>query len=158
MIWAGGVLSPPTKQSLAMTHKITNTITLSDDELIESFVRASGAGGQNVNKVATAVQLRFDVSGSGNLPDYVRAKILNSGDARLTKEGVLVIFADRHRTQEMNRRDARERLFEIIREAAKIPKRRIATKPTLGSKQRRLDGKTKRGMIKQNRKGKIDLD
>lgn len=141
-----------------MTYKITDNIFLSDDELQESFVRSGGAGGQNVNKVATAVQLRFNVGTSPNLPEYVREKILNSGDARLTKDGVLVIFADRHRMQELNRRDARDRLFEIIRGAAKIPKRRIATKPTFGSKQRRLDGKTKRGAIKRDRKGKIDLD
>lgn len=141
-----------------MTYKITDNIFLSDDELQESFVRSGGAGGQNVNKVATAVQLRFNVGTSPNLPEYVREKILNSGDARLTKDGVLVIFADRHRMQELNRRDARDRLFEIIRGAAKIPKRRIATKPTFGSKQRRLDGKTKRGAIKRGRKGKIDLD
>lgn len=141
-----------------MKIKITNTISLFDDELQESFVRSGGAGGQNVNKVASAVQLRFDIRRSPNLPAYVRDKILNKNDTRITKDGVLVIFADKHRTQELNRKDARNRLFEIIRQAALIPKRRIATKPTRASKKRRLDGKTKRATIKKNRTGKIDLD
>jgi ribosome-associated protein len=137
---------------------ITRSIALYDDELRESFVRSSGPGGQNVNKVATAVQLRFDVRQSPNLPERVREKILTSGDSRLTKDGVLVILAERHRTQEMNRKDARDRLFDVIRKAAHVPKRRIATKPTLGSKKRRLEGKIKRGAVKKARSGKISLD
>jgi ribosome-associated protein len=137
---------------------ITRSIALYDDELQESFVRSSGPGGQNVNKVATAVQLRFDVRQSPNLPERVREKILASGDSRLTKDGVLVILAERHRTQEMNRKDARDRLFDLIRKAAHVPKRRIATKPTLGSKKRRLESKTKRGAVKKARSGKISLD
>jgi ribosome-associated protein len=137
---------------------ITRSIALYDDELRESFVRSSGPGGQNVNKVATAVQLRFDVRQSPNLPEQVREKILASGDSRLTKDGVLVILAERHRTQEMNRKDARDRLFDVIRKAAHLPKRRIATKPTLGSKKRRLEGKIKRGAVKKARSGKISLD
>jgi ribosome-associated protein len=137
---------------------ITRSIALYDDELRESFVRSSGPGGQNVNKVATAVQLRFDVRQSPNLPERVREKILTSGDSRLTKDGVLVILAERHRTQEMNRKDARDRLFDVIRKAAHVPKRRIATKPTLGSKKRRLEGKTKRGAVKKARSGKISID
>ncbi len=137
---------------------VTPSISLFDDELQESFVRASGPGGQNVNKVATAVQLRFDVRNSPNLPERVRQKVLASGDNRLTKEGVFIILADRHRTQEMNRKDARDRLFEVIRKAAHVPKRRIATKPTLGSKKRRLESKTKRGAVKKRRSGKIELD
>jgi len=137
---------------------VTNSISLFDDELHESFVRASGPGGQNVNKVSSAVQLRFDVRQSPNLPERVRDKILSSGDSRLTKDGVLVILADRHRTQEMNRKDARDRLFGVIRKAAHVPKRRIATKPTLGSKKRRLETKTKRGAVKKARSGKISLD
>lgn len=138
--------------------KVTNTISLFDDELQESFVRASGPGGQNVNKVSSAVQLRFDVRTSPNLPERVRTKILTSGDSRLTKDGVLVILAERHRTQEMNRKDARARLFEVIRNAAFVPKRRIATRPTLGSKKRRLEAKSKRGTVKKGRSGKIDMD
>ena len=137
---------------------VTSSIALFDDELHESFVRASGPGGQNVNKVATAVQLRFDVRNSPNLPERVRQKILTSGDSRLTKEGVFIVLADRHRTQEMNRKDARDRLFDVIRKAAHVPKRRIATKPTLGSKKRRLESKTKRGAVKKRRSGKIELD
>lgn len=138
--------------------KITSSISLFDDELQESYVRSSGPGGQNVNKVASAVQLRFDVRQSPNLPERVREKILATGDSRLTKDGVLVIFADRHRTQEMNRKDAHDRLFEVIRKAAHVPKRRIATKPTLGSKRRRVEGKVKRGAVKKARSGKINLD
>ena len=138
--------------------RVTASIALDEDELQESFVRASGPGGQNVNKVASAVQLRFDVAGSPNLPERVRAKILGSGDSRLTKDGELVILAERHRTQEMNRKDARDRLVQLIAKAAHIPKRRIATKPTLGSKKRRLESKTKRGAVKKQRSGKISID
>jgi len=138
--------------------QITNTIWLFDDELEEKFIRSSGPGGQNVNKVSTAVQLRFDVRRSRSLPDRVREKILNSGDSRLTNDGELILVAARHRTQEANRRDALERLKEIIRGAAHIPRKRIATRPTLGSKKRRLESKAKRGFVKKKRSGKIELD
>ncbi len=138
--------------------QITDEISLFDDELEEKFIRSSGPGGQNVNSVATAVQLRFNVRQSRSLPERVRSKLLNSGDGRITKDGELVLIAERHRTQEANRAEARERLKEIIRKAAHVPKRRIATRPTLGSKKRRLEGKAKRGAIKKNRSGKIDTD
>jgi ribosome-associated protein len=138
--------------------QITSSIWLLDDELEEKFIRSSGPGGQNVNKVATAVQLRFNVRLSPSLPDRVREKILNSGDSRLTNDGEIVLVAGRHRTQDANRRDALERLKEIIRDASHVPRRRVATRPTLGSKKRRLDSKTKRGSIKKKRAGKIDLD
>ena len=138
--------------------KITANISIDEVELHEKFVRSSGPGGQNVNKVSTAVQLRFNVANSENLPHRVRMKILQSGDNRLTKEGELVLIAESFRTQEANRKDAVERLKEIIRKAAFIPKKRIATRPTLGSKKRRLESKAKRGTIKKSRSGKINLD
>jgi len=138
--------------------KITSTISINETELEEKFVRSSGPGGQNVNKVSTAVQLRFNVANSENLPQRVKSKILQSGDSRLTKDGALVLVAESFRTQEANRKDVLDRLVEIIRKAAFIPKKRIATKPSLGAKRRRMDSKTKRGAIKKIRSGKIDFD
>ena len=129
--------------------RITPRISLEDSEVSEEFMRASGPGGQNVNKVETAVRLRFDAAGSPSLPEPVRARLLRLAGARLTREGVIVIEAQRYRTQERNRADARERLVELIREAAAPPPPpRIKTKPTYGSKLRRLEGKKQRGDVK----------
>lgn len=124
----------------------------------EKFVRSSGPGGQNVNKVATAVQLRFDIANSENLPQRIKTKLVKSGDSRITKEGELVLIAESYRTQEANRKDAVDRLREILRKAAFVPKKRIPTKPSLGAKKRRLESKAKRGSVKKLRSGKVDLD
>ncbi len=137
--------------------KITDQISLDERELEERFVRASGPGGQNVNKVSTAVELRFDVVGSPSLPEGVRVRLARLAGRRLSDEGILVIRADRFRTQERNREDARERLTELIRQATIVPKRRVATKPSRASKERRRDDKKKRGRVKRLR-GSRDLD
>lgn len=134
--------------------RVTHTITIDDDELDEQFVRASGPGGQNVNKLSSAVQLRFDVRRSPNLPGDVRARLERLAGRRLTREGVLIISAQRHRTQERNRQDARERLIELIRRAAIAPIPRRATRPTAGSRERRLQSKKHRSSIKGLRQGK----
>jgi ribosome-associated protein len=137
--------------------KITDQISLDERELEERFVRASGPGGQNVNKVSTAVELRFDVLGSASLPEGVRARLARLAGRRLSDEGILIIRADRFRTQERNREDARERLAELIRKATIVPKRRVPTKPSRASKERRRDDKKKRGRVKRLR-GSGDLD
>lgn len=131
--------------------QISPRITIPDEELVERFVRASGAGGQNVNKVSSAVELRFDVAASPSLPDDLRQRVLARRDRRLTAEGVLVIDAQRFRTQERNRADARERLQAILQEGQQVPRTRVATKPTYGSKLRRLDAKRSRSQVKRGR-------
>ena len=134
--------------------KITDAISIDERELQERFVRASGPGGQNVNKVSTAVELRFDVAHSASLPEGVRARLSRLAGRRLSDEGILVIRADRFRTQERNRADALERLLELIRAAAHKPKPRRATRPTLSSKKKRLEAKGRRGAIKSLRQGR----
>jgi len=127
---------------------VTLTIAIDEREIEENFIRSSGPGGQNVNKLATAVQLRFDVRHSPSLPDGVRERLERLAGKRLTRDGVLIITAQRHRTQERNRQDALDRLLELIREAAIVPVRRRPTRPTMGSRQRRLEGKRRRSTIK----------
>jgi ribosome-associated protein len=134
--------------------RINDHISIDDSEVSESFIRSSGPGGQNVNKLATAVQLRFDVRRSPSLPNEVRARLERIAGRRLTRDGVLVITAQRHRTQERNRDDALTRLIEMIKTAAVRPTPRRPTRPTLGSKVRRLEGKKRRGGIKALRGAK----
>ncbi|MBV1693116.1 MAG: aminoacyl-tRNA hydrolase [Hyphomicrobiales bacterium] len=132
--------------------RITDRISIAEEDLHEQFIRASGPGGQNVNKVSTAVELRFDVRNARALTEPVRARLTRLAGSRMTKDGVLVIRADRHRTQDMNRQDARDRLIEMIREAAIPPKPRIKTKPTKASRERRVDAKKRRSRIKDGRR------
>jgi ribosome-associated protein len=130
---------------------ITDTLALEDDEIVERFVRASGPGGQHVNKTSTAVELRFDVRGSPSLSEDVKARLEGLAGSRLTLDGVLVLFSQGSRSQEMNRQEVRERLVELIRRALHKPKPRKKTKPTYASKLRRLEGKTRRGSVKAMR-------
>lgn len=128
--------------------RITDAISIEDWELTETFQRASGPGGQNVNKVETAVTLRFEAARSPNLPADVKARLRRLAGRRWTTDGALIIQADGHRSQARNREEALSRLIELIRRATERPKKRIPTRPTLGSKRRRLDAKTRRGTVK----------
>lgn len=136
---------------------VSPRITLAEWELVESFIQASGPGGQNVNKVATAVQLRFDVKRSPSLPDGVRNRLMRKASHLISSDGVLLLTAREHRTQGRNREAARERLATLIRAVEAAPKPRRKTKPTLASKRRRLDAKKQRGAIKKER-GRPELD
>ena len=138
--------------------RITERISLAEEEIEESFVRASGPGGQNVNKLASAVQLRFDVRRSPSLPNDVRARLETMAGRRLTRDGVLVIIAQRHRTQERNRQDARDRLIELIARASVAPVPRRPTRPTRASRERRLASKKHRGGIKGLRQAKPGME
>ena len=130
---------------------VTAHIVLNEGEIKERFIRASGPGGQNVNKLSTAVQLRFDIRRSPSLSANVRAHLERIAGHQVTKDGVLVLTARRHRPQDMNRRDARERLLDLIRRAAVVPKKRRPTRPSKGAGRRRLEGKTRRGALKKLR-------
>ena len=130
---------------------ITRTVAIDPSELEESFVRGTGAGGQNVNKVSSAVQLRFDLANSPNIPEAMKRRVGVLAGKRLTKDGVIVIIANSHRDQPMNRADALERLVALLVAGSHVPKFRVATRPTLASKRRRLEGKSIRSEVKKMR-------
>ncbi len=136
---------------------VTRSISIDSEEIVESFARSSGAGGQHVNTTDSAVMLRFDVAGSPSLPDAVKARLVYLGGSRMTREGVLVLRSEGSRSQLLNRQEVRERLFALIREATFVPKKRKATKPTKGSQVRRVDAKKARSSVKQGR-GKVRHD
>jgi ribosome-associated protein len=137
---------------------ITRTISIDPGEIEESFIRSSGPGGQNVNKVSSAVQLRFDLANAPSLPDAVKRRVAALAGSRLTKDGVIVLTSNIHRSQQQNREAAVARLVALLREGAVPPKRRIATKPTAASKERRISAKVRRSAIKQMRQGPAGED
>lgn len=141
---------------MTATILITDTLAIDAGEVAITFIRASGPGGQNVNKVSSAAQLRFDLRGSPSLPDAVKVRAARLAGSRLTTTGEIVVTADRHRTQALNRDDAITRLVALLSEAAVPPKPRRKTRPTLGSKVRRLDTKTKRGSVKRLRSTRVN--
>ena len=138
--------------------QITPTIAIDEKEIQQEFIRASGPGGQNVNKVSTAVQLRFDVGNSTSLPDDVRERLIHLAGRRITEAGILIIDARRFRAQERNRQDSINRLVELIRKASERPKPRRKRPLTLASKRRRLDTKRRRGETKRTRRSVLDLE
>ena len=137
--------------------RINDSILIEDWELTESFTRSSGPGGQHVNKTSSAVELRFEAARSPNLTPAIKSRLKRLAGRRWTKDGAVVVTAEAHRSQLMNRELAQKKLIVLVREALKVPKRRVQTKPTLGSKRRRLDGKTRRGEVKKLRR-KVDGD
>jgi ribosome-associated protein len=136
---------------MGLKVRVSDRVLIDEDELHEQFVRSPGPGGQNVNKVATAVQLRWDLLGSASVPEDVRERLKRLAGRRLSAEGVLMIEAHRFRTQAGNREEARRRLFELIRAASVVPKTRKPTKPTAASRERRLANKRTRGAVKRSR-------
>lgn len=138
--------------------RVSANLDIDEKELEERFVRSSGPGGQNVNKVSTAVELRFNLAGNTSIPPPAKARLVKLAGRRLTDDGVLIIQADRFRTQDMNRSDARKRLIELIAESLIAPKPRIKTKPSRGAKERRLKAKTERSGVKKMRSSKHDFD
>ena len=137
---------------------INDDLTLDEREITETFIRASGPGGQNVNKVASAAQLRFDVRGSTSLPEPVKARLMRLAGHRLTQDGVVVITAQRFRSQERNRDDARERLAALVRRAAEPPKPRRPTRPSAAQRQERLAAKARRSAVKRQRRMAPDAE